>query len=95
MARLPPAKLLNSEATVVKRKLQEIKAYLGEGEFTDDPIDMDGGIAACRIEKLRKLLAYLCKSGFEHHVAMTRTYCAAVMEEAVVNYLGWDLYCHF
>jgi L-fucose isomerase-like protein len=71
-----------------------IRAYLGEGEFTDDPFDMDGGIAVCKIKNLRQLLGYLCQHGFEHHVAMTRTHCADVLDEAITKYLGWDLYYH-
>jgi L-fucose isomerase-like protein len=71
-----------------------IKSYLGEGAFTDDPFDMDGGIAVCRVGRLRELLGHLCQSGFEHHVAMTRTHCADVLQEAVSKYLGWDLYRH-
>lgn len=72
----------------------KIKAYLGEGEFTDDPCDMDGGIAVCRVPDLQKLMKYLCKNGFEHHIAMVRSHCAKIVEEAVNTYLGWDLYCH-
>jgi L-fucose isomerase-like protein len=71
-----------------------IKAYLGEGQFTDDPFGMDGGIAVCAIPRLRELLGYLCQNGFEHHVAMTRTHCAAVLEEAISKYLRWDLHWH-
>jgi L-fucose isomerase-like protein len=71
-----------------------IRAYLGEGEFTDDPCDMDGGIAVCKIPNLRQLLGYMCQYGFEHHVAMTRGQFAGVLEEAVGKYLGWDLYHH-
>jgi L-fucose isomerase-like protein len=72
----------------------KIKAYLGEGEFTNDPFDMDGGIAVCKIPRLRTLLAYLCQNGFEHHVAMTRTHCANVVYEAISKYIGWDIYRH-
>jgi L-fucose isomerase-like protein len=72
----------------------KIKTYLGEGEFTDDPFDMDGGIAVCKIPRLRALLAYLCRHGFEHHVAMTRTHCADVVNEAISKYMKWDLYYH-
>jgi len=72
----------------------KIKACLGEGEFTDDPFDMDGGIAVCKIPRLRTLLAHLCQNGFEHHVAMTRTHCADVVYEAISKYIGWDLYYH-
>lgn len=71
-----------------------IKAYLGEGEFTEEPFDMDGGVAVCRIARLRELMGHLCQNGFEHHVAMTRTHCAGVLQEAIVKYLGWDLYRH-
>jgi L-fucose isomerase-like protein len=71
-----------------------IKAYLGEGRFTDDPFEMDGGIAVCAIPRLRDLMAYMCQNGFEHHVAMARTHCAEVLREAVTKYLGWDLRYH-
>lgn len=72
----------------------KVKSYLGEGEFTDDPFDMDGGIAVCKLGRLRELLGYLCQNGFEHHVAMVRTHCADVLQEAVSKYLRWDLYRH-
>ena len=72
----------------------KIKAYLGEGEFTDDPFDMDGGIAVCKIPRLRALLAHLCQNGFEHHVAMTRTHCAEVVYEATSKYMKWEIYHH-
>jgi L-fucose isomerase-like protein len=72
----------------------QITSYLGEGQFTEDPFGMDGGIAICKVERLRALLAYLCQNGFEHHVAMTRTHCARVLNEAVSKYLGWNLYYH-
>jgi L-fucose isomerase-like protein len=71
-----------------------IKAYLGEGLITNDPYKMDGGIAVCEIPELQKLMKYLCKNGFEHHVAMGRGRVANIIEEAVDNYLGWDLYRH-
>jgi protein-disulfide isomerase len=35
---------------------------------------------------------YVCKHGFEHHVAMTQSHSAAVLEEAFSNYLGWETY---
>jgi L-fucose isomerase-like protein len=71
-----------------------IKAYVGEGEFTDDPFPMDGGIAVARVRDLQLLLKYLCRNGFEHHTAMVRSHCADIVEEAVENYMGWDLYRH-
>lgn len=71
-----------------------IKSYLGEGQFTDDPYGMDGGIAVTQVNHLQQLLKYICKNGFEHHVAMSRGKVAAILEEAIGNYLGWDLYKH-
>jgi L-fucose isomerase-like protein len=71
-----------------------IKAYLGEGDFTDDPAPIDGGAAACRVENLQGLLDYICKNGFEHHVAQVRGHHADVLNEAITTYLGWDLYYH-
>jgi L-fucose isomerase-like protein len=72
----------------------EIRAYLGEGEFTEDPYGMDGGIGVCRVPNLQQLMKFMCKSGFEHHVGMVRSHCADVISEAINTYLGWDLYQH-
>lgn len=71
-----------------------IRVYVGEGEFTDDPAELDGGIAVCKIPNLQNLMKYICGNGFEHHVAMNRTLSADVMEEALGKYLGWDVYRH-
>lgn len=71
-----------------------IKSYLGEGVITDDPYGMDGGIAVCEVQNLQNLMKYLTKNGFEHHVGMVRGHVADILEEAIGNYLGWDLYRH-
>jgi L-fucose isomerase-like protein len=71
-----------------------IKAYVGEGEFTDDPNNIQGGSAVCRIKDLQTMMKYICKNGFEHHVAMVRGNWADVLEEAITTYLDWDLYRH-
>ncbi len=71
-----------------------VRSYVGEGEFTDDPFGMDGGIAVCRIRNLRSLLGSLCRYGWEHHVAMVRGNWVRVLKEAVGRYLKWDLYAH-
>ncbi len=72
----------------------KIKSYLGEGDYTDDPNEMDGGIAVTKINNLQKLMKYMCKNGFEHHVAMARGKVADIIEESIDSYLGWDLYRH-
>lgn len=71
-----------------------IKAYLGIGEITNDPYGMDGCIAVTKVNNLQKLMKYICKNGFEHHVAMVRTDVKDILEEAIGNYLGWNLYVH-
>lgn len=71
-----------------------IKSYLGEGKITDDPYGMDGGIAVCEIPNLQGLMKFMCKQGYEHHVAMVRSYVADILEEAIGNYLNWDIYKH-
>ena len=71
-----------------------IKAYVGEGEFTDDPFAMDGGIAVTKVRRLRPLLGFIARNGFEHHVAMVRGNHAEVVNEAVTRYLDWPIYRH-
>ncbi|MBN2509564.1 MAG: fucose isomerase [Spirochaetales bacterium] len=67
-----------------------IKAYGGEGEFTNDPYGMDGGIAVCKIPGLNSLMEHVCREGFEHHVSMVRGHHGAIIEEALTRYLNWD-----
>lgn len=72
----------------------KIKVYVGEGEFTDDPVDTKGGVAVCKVPGLQELMKFIAKNGFEHHVAMARGWIADVLEEAFGNYLGWEVYRH-
>ena len=71
-----------------------IKAYLGEGKMTNDPYGMDGCIVVTEVPELQKLMKYICKNGFEHHVAMCRAEVASIIQEAIESYLGWNLYVH-
>ena len=68
-----------------------IKAYLGTGEITDDPYGMDGCIAVTKVNNLQTLMKYICKNGFEHHVAMVRNDVKEILNEAIEDYLGWNL----
>lgn len=74
--------------------LGRIKAYVGNGNITDDPYGMDGGIAVTEIDNLQQLMKFICKNGFEHHVAMCREDVVDIIEESIDNYLGWDIYRH-
>lgn len=71
-----------------------IKCYLGQGEFTDDPLETFGGVAVCHVKNLDGLMHYVAKNGFEHHVAIAQAECADILEEALGNYLGWEVYRH-
>ena len=72
-----------------------IKSYLGEGRITDDPYKMDGGIAVCEIPDLQVLMNFIVKEGFEHHVGMVRGHVSEILDEAIGNYMGWDIYTHW
>ena len=75
-------------------RLGTLKAYTGEGSFTDDPFPMDGGIAVTKVNELRSLMNFVTQNGFEHHVAMVRGHHADVVAEAVTRYMKWPLYNH-
>lgn len=71
-----------------------IRGYLGQGEFTEDPLDTFGGAGVVRINRLQSLLQFICEEGFEHHVAANLSTCASSVYEAVTKYLGWDVHWH-
>jgi L-fucose isomerase-like protein len=71
-----------------------IRAYVGEGEMTKDPITTFGGYGVARIPRLQDLLRHICASGFEHHVAINPSRVAGAVEEAFTRYLGWDVHNH-
>ena len=72
----------------------KIRYYVGEGEFTDDPLDTFGGITVCKVNDMNGLMKYICEQGFEHHIAISQSTCADVLEEALGKYLGWSVYRH-
>ena len=71
-----------------------IRTYVGDGMFTDDPLDTFGSRAGVEVPGLQKLLQHVCKNGFEHHVAMSPAHTAAILAEAFETYLGWEVYYH-
>ena len=71
-----------------------IRAYLGEGEFTNDALETFGTRAVVAVPNLQGLMHHICTYGFEHHVVMTRSHTAGVLKEAFGNYLGWSTYVH-
>lgn len=71
-----------------------IRAYVGEGELTDDELKTFGTRAVAHVPHLQDLLRYICANGFEHHVVMTQSKSADALLEAFGNYLGWDTHLH-
>ncbi len=71
-----------------------IRGYVGEGEFTNDPLDTFGGAGVVRIPRMQELLRYICERGFEHHVAANLSNVCAAVHEAATRYLGWQIHRH-
>jgi L-fucose isomerase-like protein len=71
-----------------------MRGYVGEGRFTDDPLNTFGGAGVVEIPKMQKLLRYICENGFEHHVAANLSSVAGAVREAATRYLGWETYWH-
>jgi len=71
-----------------------IAGYVGEGQFTDDPLETFGGAGVVEIPNLQGLLQYICEQGFEHHVAANFSTVAGVIDEAWSKYMGWEVYRH-
>jgi L-fucose isomerase-like protein len=71
-----------------------MRAYVGEGELTNDELKTFGNRAVARVPKLQKLLRHVCREGFEHHVVMNSSHTAGILAEAFERYLGWEVYHH-
>jgi hypothetical protein len=66
---------------------------VGEGEFTNDPLQTSGTGAVVKVPALPVLMHVICQNGFEH-AAMNRSYTSAAVAEAFSRYLGWQTYHH-
>ena len=71
-----------------------ITGYVGEGRFTDDPLQTFGGAGVVEIPRMQELLRYICENGFEHHVAANFSTVASPVLEAAEKYLGWTMHRH-
>ena len=72
----------------------KISGYVGEGQFTDDPLNTFGGAGVVEIPRMQELLRYICENGFEHHVAANFSTVADPVLEATQKYLGWTMHRH-
>ncbi|HEY0162866.1 MAG TPA: L-fucose/L-arabinose isomerase family protein [Edaphobacter sp.] len=71
-----------------------IKGYVGQGAFTDDPLQTFGGAGVVEIPQMQRLLHYICENGFEHHVAANFSHVAGAVKESAQKYLGWPMHLH-
>lgn len=92
--RTPPGPLTFARIDTDDRR-GVIHTYVGEGRFTDDPLStISGSHAVVEVPDLQRLLRTICRHGFAHHAAMTRSHVADVLAEAFETYLGWEVYHH-
>ena len=84
-----------NQITFASSKTQDgkLSLYLGEGEFTGDPIQEGffgcGGVA--RIEGLQEKLYKIGYNGYRHHVSVTTGMVGAALREAWTHYLGYEI----
>ena len=71
-----------------------VRGYVGDGQFTNDPLNTFGGAGVVEIPRMQSLLRYICETGFEHHVAANFSTVASATHEAASKYLGWQMYLH-
>lgn len=71
----------------------KIYMYLGEGSFTDDEIEKEyfGCAGVAEIKNLDDILLYIGKNGHRHHCTAAFGEVKEALEEAFVNYLGYDV----
>lgn len=65
-----------------------------EAAMAANRYQLDNLVAIIDRNHLQKLMKYICKNGFEHHVAMCRTDVVDILQEAIETYLGWNIYVH-
>jgi L-fucose isomerase-like protein len=71
----------------------EVRFYLGEGRFTEDPIPNDffGCAGVAEIPNLQDVLYEIGQAGHRHHVSLTPGGYLAPVAEAFDKYLGYQV----
>jgi L-fucose isomerase-like protein len=71
----------------------KLKFYLGEGEFTADPIPADffGCAGVAHFERLQDVLLYIGRNGYRHHTSVAEGFSLEPVREALQDYLGFDV----
>ena len=90
VGRISPNKMTFASSKTQDGKLH---VYMGEGEFTSDPIQKGffgcGGVA--RIDRLQEKLYKIGYNGYRHHVSVTPGTVAIALREAFTRYLGYEI----
>ena len=71
----------------------QIRCYLGEGEFTADPIPPEffGCAGVAHVPNLQDVLLHIGRMGHRHHVAVTSGRVQEPLAEALGGYLGFGV----
>ena len=71
----------------------QVKMYLGEGRFTDDPLPQAyfGVAGVAEIRNLPDVLLHIGNNGHRHHVSITPGNVQAPLAHALANYLGFEV----
>jgi L-fucose isomerase-like protein len=69
----------------------ELRFYLGQGRFTEDPIPPEffGCAGVAEIAHLQDVLLHVGLNGYRHHVSLTPGLVQAPVREALERYLGF------
>ncbi len=70
-----------------------VKMYLGQGQFTSDPIPANffGVAGVAQIDRLQDVLLHIGKQGHRHHVSITPGHWQAPVQEALGHYLNFEI----
>ena len=86
---------IESEVTIGSFKTEdgELCAFATKGELTDDAIEscFFGCGKVFKKADVNKMLNYMAKNGYRHHVAITKGDWTEAVDEAFTNYLGYKI----
>jgi L-fucose isomerase-like protein len=70
-----------------------LKFYVGEGQFTEDPVpdDFFGCAGVAEIPNLEDVLLHVARNGHRHHVSVAPGHTGTALGEALENYLDCDV----
>jgi L-fucose isomerase-like protein len=71
----------------------KVRIFLGDGQFTEDPIpgDFFGAAGVAEIARLQDVLLHVGMNGYRHHVSVTPGKHVAPLKEALEKYLGFQV----